>query len=247
MRAILVTLFLMTSAGAAADTLGLYAGVGTWKQEFTGDVTSGTTAFDIDVEEDLGLQDEQNNIFYLALEHPVPVIPNIRLQKADIAVNGDGTLARQIEFNGVTFTAADDIVSDTELKQTDALFYYEVLDNVVSVDLGVAARWIDGYVDVASTVQASRAEFKGVLPMLYGKARVDLPFTGAWLSGELQGLAYDGNSLIEANVHAGWESPIGLGVEGGWRTFSLDLEGYDDIESAAFDVSGPYVALNFHL
>lgn len=248
MRALLVTVFLMTSAAVAADTVfGVYAGVGTWKQEFTGEVASGANGFDIDVEDDLGLQDEQNSILYVALEHPIPGVPNVRLQKADIAVSGDATLARAINFNGTTFNISDDVSTDVELAQTDVLFYYEVLDNVVSLDVGVAARWIDGYIDVVSTLENVRAEFKGVLPLIYGKARVDLPFSGGWVSAELQGIGYDGNSLLETNIHAGWESPIGLGLEGGWRTFALDLDGYDEIDSASFKVKGPYVALNFHL
>jgi outer membrane protein len=164
----------------------------------------------------------------------------------DISVAGDSVLTRPIDFNGSIFFASDPIATDVHLKQTDLVLYYELLDNVVSLDLGVGGRLIDGHVEVASTLEVARAEFKGVLPMLYAKARADLPFGGFWVGAEAQGLGYDGNSLIDATAQIGWESKWGIGAEAGWRMFHMELDDYDEISGADFDVSGPYLALNLH-
>jgi outer membrane protein len=99
---------------------------------------------------------------------------------------------------------------------------------------------------VRSETASGVADFKGVIPMLYGRARVDLPFSGFWLSAEGQGIGYDGHKLIDANAHLGWESAIGLGVEAGWRMTELKLDTIDDLDSANIRIQGPYVALNFH-
>ena len=235
----------LTAPLAQADTLfGIYAGAANWQQELTGDITSGAT--DVNVEDDLGVGDDSSNMFYFAVEHPLPLLPNARVQHVSMDLSGDNVLSRDVEFNGSTFVVSDQVTTDVELTQTDAVLYYQILDNVVELDLGLAARWVDGLVAVASTTEGARAEFEGVLPMLYGKTRITLPFSGFWLGAEAQGLAYEGNQLLDANVKVGWESPLGLGAELGWRAFSLELDDYDDITNAELEVDGPYVGLNYH-
>lgn len=238
-------LTLLFVGGAQADTLfGMYAGAGTWQQGYSGEVASGVDA--VDVEDDLDLEDQSNNVFYLALEHGLPVLPNLRVNYTDVSTTGANALTRTISFRGETFTVNEDVRSELELAQADVVAYYELLDNVVSLDVGLAARWVDGDVEVASDTVLARAEFQGVLPMLYGRVRADLPLTGLWVGAEAMGLAYDGHQFIDANAQVGWESAIGLGAELGWRALNLELDSFDDIDSAEVDISGPYAAVNFH-
>ncbi len=237
---------LATLSGAAqADTLfGVYAGAGTWQQSFSGDVASGGER--VDVEDDLDIGNDTNNVLYLAVEHGVPVLPNVRLNYSDVAGDGRNLLTRSVEFNGQVFSLAENVASEVNLTQTDLVAYYEVLDNTLSLDLGVAARWVDGDVEVASATDVAAAEFKGALPLLYARGRVDLPFTGLWAGAEAMGLAYGGHQLLDVTAQVGWESPLGIGAEIGWRTLRLELDSIDEIDSADVDISGPYVALNFH-
>lgn len=224
---------------------GVYAGAGTWLHETSGDATAGPT--EVDLEQDLGLGDEQNNVYYFAVEHPLPGLPNLRLNYADVAVDGDNVLSRTIEFNGQVFDVADAVATDVAFEQADAVFYYEVLDNVLSLDLGMAARGLDGAVEVVSgTSGATRAEFRGVLPLLYGRFRADLPLTGFWVGGDAVGFAYEGNRLVDVNVQLGWQSTVGFGAEAGWRRYRLEIEELDDIDQAGVAVDGPYLALNYH-
>ena len=230
---------------ASADTIfGIYAGAATWQQQASGDVTAGVS--ELDVEDDLGVDDDDNNVFYVAIEHPIPLLPNIRLQHTDISLVGDNLLSRNIEFNGTVFTLSEQVNTDLELTQADAVLYYELLDNYVSLDLGLAARWVDGFVRVNSTLASAEAEFSGVIPLLYAKARVDLPLSGLWVGAQVQGLAYDGDQLVDANAQIGWESDLGLGVELGYRSFSLELEEFDEVDTAKIDIDGVYFGLTFH-
>jgi outer membrane protein len=236
---------LLVSGTAQADSLfGFHAGAGSWQQDFSGEVAAGGE--DIDVERDLDFDRESNNMLYLALEHGIPVLPNIRVNHAKVVGSGRNVLERTVEFRGQTFLVSEDVASEVSLTQTDAVFYYQLLDNVVSLDLGLTARWVDGDVEVVSDSTIARAEFKGVLPLLYGRTRVDLPLTGLWAGAEATGLAYDGHQLLDASVQVGWTSPIGLGAELGWRTLRLELDDIDDIDNADVDISGPYFALNFY-
>lgn len=241
----LITVLCATALPVAADTVfGVYAGVASWQQEVSGNVASGIS--NLDIEDDLGLDDDSNNMFYVALEHPVPAFPNIRVQHADISLGGDNVLSRTIEFNGNSFTVAEQVATDIDLSQSDAVLYYEVLDNYITLDLGLAARYVDGYVNVSSATSSASADFSGVIPMLYSQVRVDLPLTGLWVGVQAQGMAYDGNQLLDANAQLGWESSLGLGIEVGYRAFKLELDEFDEVDSAEIDVEGVYFGLNYH-
>ena len=243
--ALTACLFSASVTSAHADTLfGIYAGAGTWQQEYGGDVTSGLSS--VSVEDDLGVDDDSNMVLYVALEHGVPVLPNIRAQHFSMETDGNNVLSRTIEFNGEVFSVADSVATTVDLTQSDAVFYYEVLDNVVSLDLGIAVSLIEGRIEVASLADSAEAEFDEVVPMVYAKARADLPLTGFWVGIEGQGLSYDDNSLLEINAQIAWESDIGLGIEAGWRSVDIELDTFDDVDSAEIDVSGPYAAINYH-
>ncbi len=235
---------LLTVEAAADSVFGVYAGASAWQQEAAGDVASFGAA--IDVEDDLGLGDEQNNVYFLALEHGVPVLPNVRFQYLDIELAGANTLTRDIEFNGVTFPVSTSVTSAIDAKQTNAVLYYEVLDNVVSLDLGLDVRYLDGRTDVNSEFETSGVDFQIVVPLPYVRARIDLPLTGLWLSGEVSGVTYSGDSLYDADVALGWESPIGLGVQAGYRMFRLDVGNFDDVDQLDVSIAGPYAGINFH-
>lgn len=236
---------LLPFAGAQADTLfGVYAGAGTWQQDYSGDVTSGIST--VDVENDLALDGDSNTVLYVAVEHGVPVLPNIRAQHFTLDVDGDNVLSQTIEFNGQVFSVSDSVATTVDLSQTDAVLYYEILDNVVSLDLGMAISMLDGSIEVSSSTDSATADFDEVVPMLYAKARADLPLTGFWVGAEAQGMSYDDNSLIEFNAQVGWESGIGLGIEAGYRAVEIEISDFDDVAEAQLEISGPYAALNYH-
>lgn len=236
---------LLAGPAATADTIfGVYAGGGSWLADHNGGAQAG--AVELDFDDDLGLNTDSNFFAYVAVEHPIPFVPNIRIQHTDISQSASNDLTRTVEFNGQSFSADTPISSRLDLGITDAVLYYEVLDNVVSLDLGIAARYVDGFVDVTSLTDSANAEFEGVLPMLYTHARVDLPFTGAWVSARAQGLTYRGESFIDAEAQVGWESPIGLGFELGYRILRLDIDELDELDEAEINISGPFAALNYH-
>lgn len=236
----------MTSTGVVhADTLfGVYAGAGTWQQSYSGNITSGIST--VDIEDDLGLDDDDNVILFAALEHGVPLLPNVRAQYFTLDVDANSTLSRSIEFNGQVFAASESVSTVVDLTQADAVMYYELLDNVVSLDVGVAISLLEGSIEVVSLTERADADFDEVFPMLYAAVRADLPFTGLWVGAQAQGIGYDGNSLLEFDAKIGYESSVGLGMEAGYRAVQIELDAFDDIDVAELNVSGPYVAINFH-
>ncbi len=231
-----------TAASAQADTiLGIYAGAGVWRSDISGEVQDGTTK--IDTEDDIGLEDDTNNYFYAALEHPLPLVPNIKIQHTKLSVEGDNDLNRSIDFNGSQFSFNDNVSAEADLTHTDATFYYEILDNWVSLDLGITVRLFDGFVEIQSSTESTRQDLDAPIPLLYGKARFDLPLTGLSLDAEAHGIGYSGNNLIDASMRIAYESAIGLGLEAGYRSLQLEID--EDIEGD-IDLTGVFAGINFH-
>src|SRR5690606_16951591 len=118
---------------AHADTIGIQAGGGVWQPDIEG--SFGIT--EVITVEELGLKGEDANYFYFALEHPVPVLPNIRITRTDLEAKGSAVLSEDFTFDEIAFPAGTSTNTMLDLSHTDYTLYYEILDNVASADLGV--------------------------------------------------------------------------------------------------------------
>jgi outer membrane protein len=89
--AVLVTGLLSTSA--MADTIaGLYIGGSIWSNEATG--TFGEQGNLVD----FNLKDKEQGSFYIALEHPIPLVPNLLIASTTLDTDGSTTLTQSFEF-----------------------------------------------------------------------------------------------------------------------------------------------------
>ena len=181
--AVLAATLIGLSSAASADVIGFSAGIGYWGQEPSGTVTPGKNSDQWDVKDDFNLDSDHAAFVWAALEHPIPVLPNIRLEYTPMSLTGDGHPSRTLTFEGTPYTAADNIHADFTLNQTDVILYYELLDNWVNLDVGVDGKYVDGETKVRSQTGArmDNVSFSGVLPLLYVNARFDIPATGIFL------------------------------------------------------------------
>jgi outer membrane protein len=248
MRKTIIVAMALSVAGAApyarADGLiELYGGVGLWNGVYDGDVRAGIT--EIDFDDDLSISRDSHLMIYAGFEHPVPLLPNVRAQYVRLDASDSSVLARTIGFRGVQFPAGTTIDSRIDLTQIDGTLYYKLWDTGFEFDLGVTLRYVEGLVDIAAENQQARAEFDGFLPMAHAAVRVALPITGLWAGARVDGTGWDGDRLIDATFSAGWQSAAGIGIEGGWRLYRLEIDERGDFEQSTIHVSGPYAALNF--
>lgn len=168
----LVALLPLTSI---ADTvLGLKIGAGSWKHDPSGNITvsgSGGTGTSADIKNDLRLSEEGEGYVYFSLEHPIPLVPNIKVVQTGLTTSGTGNVTTQYDFNGVTYTAGSAVTTKLQLDQTDYIIYYELLDNVVSFDLGLNAKYVNG----KAVVNNNSVTFEGYIPMIYAAVELALP------------------------------------------------------------------------
>lgn len=240
----ILALALATAASgiAQADVVGIKMSAGGWQPSIDGNIQDGNTV--INLKNDLNLDDEQVTVVSLAFEHPVPALPNVRLDYADLSTSADSTLTRNVDFDGRSFSLSDDVRTTADLTHIDGMLYYELQDNWVSLDLGIGVRLFDGSVEIQSTTDSAREELDEPLPLIYGAVQLDLPFTGLALSADIKGITYQGDSAYDYSAKVSYTFALGLGVEAGYRGFEMDIDELSDF-SADIDISGPYAGLLF--
>lgn len=244
----LAALLLSFAPHSIASDFGVYAGWSYWQQAYSGDVNSVDSIVDIDLESDLGFNDERGNVIYAAIEHPLPVLPNFKLQRTEMEITGDGRLQRDIEFNNTTFGVDENISTDLDLSHTDITAYWQPLQNWVTLGIGFSVRIYDSKISIQSRTNANlraKEELEQRLPLLYGKVLVEIPDSHFSVGAELQGFSYDGSNLIDAQLQVTYESVFGVGATLGWRSLQLDLEDIDDVD-ADIDISGAYIGITYH-
>ncbi|MFQ3199354.1 MAG: outer membrane protein [Zhongshania sp.] len=237
---LLVLAILAASASVAtqADIVGATAGAYIWKQSWDGDVKAGSQS--ASMSDDLDYDDETGKSFYVALEHPVPLLPNIRLQRSDLEITETGKLSKDFRFDGKNYEEGDTVNSTTDLTHTDATLYYEILDNWVNIDVGLTVRMFDGEVSIRDASDEGSIEINAPVPMAYVNARLELPLTGFYASGLGNVIAFGDNKITDMTLAVGYELGI-LGLEIGYRNFDVQLK--DDNEEANVTVDGYFIGL----
>ncbi|MCP5181215.1 MAG: TIGR04219 family outer membrane beta-barrel protein [Pseudomonadales bacterium] len=231
------------AAPARAETLfGVYAGVAQWHQNSAGSIASGGAT--VDTKQDLALGDTDNRIWFLALEHPIPFVPNLKVQRMDASLDGRVELLRTLELNGVTFDPPGEILSNVSLRYDDAILYYNVLDTGVHLDLGLVARKLEGSAYIYSGNEFSKISFDAVLPMLYASSRVEV-LNGYWFGLEGMGVMWQGDTFMDVTAEMGWRSKLGLGLEVGYRYTRFRVSSLGDIDKARLTVEGPFASLSY--
>lgn len=247
-RSLIATVFCLglvpAVQAAEAPLVDVYAGGYGWDAQPSGTFSSTQTEnFKIDMEDDLDFGSNRNNVFFVGVEHPVPLVPNVRVASASISDSSRSTITRQIDYAGGSFSADTDVNSSYQLDYTEATLYYSPWETVAQIDIGITARRFDAEFEIESSSDRGRVEAKQTLPMAHAGVRAELPFTGFYVDGQLDAVSYNGNSLTDAKAAVGYRSNFALGLELGYRQMALKLDEADDL-NADIDFGGPYLALS---
>ncbi|WP_303761337.1 TIGR04219 family outer membrane beta-barrel protein [Alcanivorax jadensis] len=239
--ALTAALLAATSAAQAAPLVDVYGGAYTWETELEGTVASGDDQ--LDMEEDLGFDESDQNVFYLGVEHAVPVVPNVRVRYMDLSDSASNRLERVFTFNGQPFLVGEEVRTDFDLEFLDGTFYYSPLplDNVLKLDLGLTVRRLDGQIQLESTARSTMESASATFPMAHAAVRFKMPLTGLYVGAEGNAISYDGSSMSEYHLRAGWRSELALGVEVGYSRLNVELDDVSDLD-ADLEIGGPYIA-----
>lgn len=238
---LLLSLSAAFAISSNADTLGLDIGAAAWAAKTSGNIEYKSLGSDIDLSKDLGYDNLNTNFVWASFEHPIPLIPNIKIQHTKIEDSSSSTSS--VTFDNKVFSG--NISSNIQLNQTDFIAYYELLDNWVNFDFGINAKYLDASVSVKDVTQSSRKDVDYVIPMLYAKARFDLPFSGLSLETDLSYVSYRESEFYDFKAGLLYETSFGLGGTVGYRSEKLQLDDISDVNSN-IEIKGAYAGLYYH-
>ena len=219
---------------AQADTLlGLYIGGQIWSNEASGSFGEGAdnqSVFEFD--------DENQGSFYVAFEHPIPLIPNIKIASTTLDTVGGTTLNDSFKFDGITYNANATLDTTLDASFVDYTLYYEVFDNdLLTFDFGLTARDLDANIQVIEpeTRLQSDLDVSGIIPMFYVSTIVGLPFTGLNIFADANFISYDDQTVYDAQIGVSYAVLDNLAVDFdvtlGYRTVKIELDDLDNFYS----------------
>ncbi len=214
MKKVLTTLCLSASIASASMILGFGVEADYFAPKAKGqfDYEGTNTTFDG--------QDDSGYTLSAYFEHPVPIIPNFKLDYTP-----------EISFMGT---------NEVKFTQADITAYYEILDNIVDLDVGITAKLFDG--NIKSTALGNQ-DANLVLPMGYIGASVSIPVVPIRVDADMKYISYGDNTVSDMKIKAVWKVLMGLEVTAGYRYESLkvDQSGID----SDLTISGPFAGVGY--
>jgi outer membrane protein len=219
---------LISPVSANADILSFSAGGGVWNTSPDGSFQATNDPGAVSVTDNLFWGSESQGYFFATLEHPVPIIPNVKLMYTKIEQSGSGNTT--FTFDGLPFSGK--VSNDFKIENLDLIAYYEVLDNVVSLDLGLDIRnmKIDYSIVNGSTASDS---FDETVPLLYVLVGVS-PLPDLLISGEVSYLKYSGSSISDMTAKISYTTDFFVGFEAGYRIQKYE---FDDVSGYNADLT----------
>jgi len=212
-----------------------------WDYEVGGNIRDDSSVLSqVDLKTDLNIKDDSEAFLVAYIEHPVPLLPNIRLGTTSLTLKGSGDASKSFTFNGTPYTGTVDIATNLNLDHTEIGFYWNILDNVVGLDLGINAKFFDGGITITSAEGNISDVFDETVPMLYAGIQVAMPY-GLQLSGDLSYISFDGSSFTDTLIKLSYTTDFNLGLDVGYRSFVLDYEDTTANEYVDIDISGIFV------
>ncbi len=186
---------------AQADLLGVKGGLDLFSVATDGEINE----FEPD------WSDKRRLSAYVALEHFIPILPNLMVRYNDLGSSGDGT--------------------ELDLSNTDFVLYWQLLDNDgIELDLGVNYRQYSG---------ESRAGWESVdldkgVVMGYARSRFNLVGSGLFVFADVALTNYNSKQISDYQLGLGYGldlSLLDLNLKGGYRQHDFDVSRFNGISA----------------
>lgn len=216
---------------AQADVLRAEMGGGIWKNELSGTITSGASSSETFNTGQLNYKKESTGYLWMFIKHPLPILPNLRLEYTNIDYSG--TSAQSFIYKNHTYQAGS--TSDLTLDQFDIIMYYNILDNTAwtTIDLGLDVKVIQAEFNARDSLSLTVIDEKETLPipMAYGRLRFEVPLVDIGLEGMIKYSTYKSSKVMDYIIKADYTLtdilPVDVGFEVGYRFQKLDIDGSD--------------------
>ncbi len=237
-----------------ADFARVEMGAGAWMQTPTGDavISDGDGVLSLNGTY-TSKETEATDIYVWALiKHPIPVIPNLRLEYVTITDEGDTTGS----VNGAGIPSGQSAPTTFDITQFDIIPYYNILDNTfwTTIDLGLDLKVIqtDATVGAVSSGVPFVPDFEGysssettVVPLLYARGRVEIPTTNIGLEADVKAISDGTNTMYDIRAKVDYTLDfipvVQPAVEVGYRVQQIKVD--DGDTQVDLNYAGVYAGL----
>lgn len=237
------------SLSAQADFLRIEGVVGGFNSQvdkgiFVDDTITKST---LDINDVSGFGSNQDVYAWVRFKHPVPVIPNLKLEYN--TVNYIGNMDTSVLFGDINFPIG--ATNSLELTEIDSILYYNILDNTfwTTLDIGVDIRYVNLKYDVEDTLSLSsyKVDESTPIPMGYLRGRVEIPTTNIGIDGEVKYIGYDGDTIADYSIKLDYTLDVFPVVqpmlEVGYRYKKYDISGNNSGGSVDVEISGVFAGI----
>ncbi|NOR58474.1 MAG: TIGR04219 family outer membrane beta-barrel protein [Sulfurimonas sp.] len=231
------------ATAANADLARVEMGVGAWTQNSSGKITytdNGADGTYASSEKDV----TQPYVWAL-IKHPIPIVPNLRLEYVALEDKGLATgQFKDFDIGGVSTTMAYD------MKQYDIIPYYNILDNTawITLDLGLDIKVVEASYNAAPSTPFTgyRGSETIALPLLYVRGRVEIPATNIGLEADVKYVTYSSSTVYDVRAKIDYTLDfipvIQPAIEVGYRVQKIDISD-DSSLNVDLEFSGAYAGL----
>jgi outer membrane protein len=208
---------LIAGSFASADFLSISGGAGYWKENISGHIKSGDTTNYLNnksAETDgnnktgnLGLSDETQPYIWVKLIHPIPIIPNIKVQYTRYSTSGDGIASGEVKVFGRTITNVNTkIHTDLDIDSYDTTLFYEIKPIVVDLEAGIGVNLLDSSTTIKTATETASATAIAPIPYLYARAETmhilgfSVEAQGKYLNISSHGHYYDYSGALKYHL-----------------------------------------------
>ena len=264
--AVVAALFM---ANVQANTVGLYLGGQIWQSEFSGGVGKESELIDFNYKK------EQQTSFFVAFEHPFPLVPNLRISHTNFDTISRTNSMEEFSFpEGTTVHEAlidTDVESRFNISYVDYTLYYQLLDSrSFSLDLGITARDFSGAITVTEDITTvnnwddifgnpytatrddkftNEIKTNDIEPMLYIASNIGLPLKGMSVFAQGEFLLKGDRTISDYQVGIIYDlidsHMVDFNVIFGYRTVRMEFKSSDDLFSDP-EIKGGFISIIAH-
>ena len=240
-----LTCVAILASSAMADSARVEMGAGAWMQESKGSASytdGGADGSYVSSE-----KDSTEPYVWALIKHPVPILPNLRVEYVSIKDSGIASG----EFKDFDIDPAPYTTLSYDVKQYDIIPYYNILDNTTwfTLDLGLDIKIVDASYNAAPTTGFSgyRDSMTFALPLLYARARVEIPSTDIGLEADIKYITTGDSTVYDVRAKVDYTfdftPAIQPALEVGYRVQKLDIDESDVDAKLDIEFSGFYAGL----
>lgn len=256
--AIAVGLVLSSTQAFALIGFNVQAGGGLWMSGMNtatiSDEASSTTA-------NISLTNDNSLYGYIRFTHPIPLVPNLRVETLQFSTSGSASLT--MDILGYSVSSTNQTLAIT-LNQTDYTVFWGagplslLTLGIIDLEWGIDVKMIDGSLSYPGITTGA---FTAPIPMAHLGAVVNIgaiPVVGSFVDAKVMGYYRTIGLMTDMDIKVSYNLPIpvpivSFGVEVGYRQQTLGTAdassllstlGITSIPSVDFDYSGVYFGAN---